>query len=100
MTYIKVKWIHTFPDEPVDIYSELDNDRWETRKIEFFADGTNRYVGEDVASIDLDSELSEEPIPSLIEIAADPQFEPVEITKEEFEVVWLKCISATRQDDS
>ncbi len=32
--------------------------------------------------------LGEEPIPPLSEIASDPQFEPIEITKEEFEEIW------------
>ncbi len=39
MKYIKVKWLHSHPDEPVLLYSELDKDRWETRKVEVFADG-------------------------------------------------------------
>ena len=39
MEYIMVKWLHSHPDEPVLLYSELDKDRWETRKVEVFADG-------------------------------------------------------------
>jgi hypothetical protein len=40
MNYIKVKWNHALPDEPVWFYSELDAERWETRKVEIFADGS------------------------------------------------------------
>jgi hypothetical protein len=38
--------------------------------------------------------LGLEPIPTLSQIAANPEFEPMTITKDEFESVWLK---ATRQ---
>jgi hypothetical protein len=40
MKYLLVQWIHSFPDEPVTLYSELDDDRWERRKIEVFRDGS------------------------------------------------------------
>jgi hypothetical protein len=32
------------------------------------------------------------PIPTLTEIAAIPEFEPVTITKDEFEAMWLRAI--------
>ena len=35
--------------------------------------------------------LGLEPIPALSEIAAIPEFEPVAITKDEFEAVWLNA---------
>jgi len=35
--------------------------------------------------------LGLEPLPTLLEIAAMPEFEPVAITKDEFEAVWLKA---------
>jgi hypothetical protein len=88
MNYIKVKWIHSHANEPVLLYSELDEDRWEKRKIEVFAVGHFGYAssGESAGS----SRLGEEPIPPLAEIASEPQFKPVEITKQEFEEVWAK----------
>jgi hypothetical protein len=39
MIYLKVKWNHSFSDEPVLLYSELDRKRWELRKIEVFPNG-------------------------------------------------------------
>src|SRR3984957_10771973 len=36
MSYLKVKWNPSFPDEPMLLYSELDRERWEVRKVEFF----------------------------------------------------------------
>lgn len=89
MHYIKVRWIHSHRDEPVLLYSELDDDRWEVRKVEMFADGHCSYASatESVGS----TELGLEPIPSMASIARDPQFDPFEITKQEFEDVWAKC---------
>jgi hypothetical protein len=34
MSYLKVKWNRSFPDEPMLLYSELDRERWEVRKVE------------------------------------------------------------------
>jgi hypothetical protein len=86
MKYICVKWIHSIPSEPVLLYSELDSDGWEVRKVEVWADGTKGYASETESSGS--TKLSEEPLPSLDEIASDPQFQPTEITNEEFEALW------------
>ena len=88
MNYIKVTWIHSCPDEPLLMYGELDGDRCEKRKVEVFADGHCGYASptESAGS----TRLGEAPIPTLAVIGSDPQFEPVEITKKEFEKVWAK----------
>src|SRR6185295_1628385 len=39
MDYVKVWWKHDNPSMPTLLYSELDERRWETRKIEIFGDG-------------------------------------------------------------
>ncbi|MGH1508310.1 DUF6881 domain-containing protein [Ralstonia solanacearum] len=90
LNYLLVEWIHEFPLEPVCIYSEMNSDRWETRKVEIyvdrwmgFSDGTNSVGG---------SMLSTEPLPSLQVIATDPQFIPVEISQEEFEKIWAAAL--------
>jgi len=44
MKYLHVKWRHDLPHQPTDIYTELDDDRWETRKVEVFADGRIQYA--------------------------------------------------------
>jgi len=48
MTYLKVKRIHAVPDQPVFTYSELDDERWELRKVEIFPDGRILYADPDV----------------------------------------------------
>ena len=88
MQYIKVKWIHSHPDEPVLLYSELDEDRWETRKVEIFPDGTTGFAGPDEQAGS--SILAEVPMPTLEEIASDPQFVPQPVQRHEFEQVWAR----------
>jgi hypothetical protein len=89
MTYLKVKWNHSFPNEPALLYSELDRDRWEIRKVEVFPGGSMGYAGPDGAVEG--TNLGVEPVPSVEEIAADPEFEPEVISKAEFEKVWAKA---------
>jgi hypothetical protein len=86
MQYLKVKWIHTNPEYPVWLYSELDNDRWETRKVEVFSNGTIGFA--DSAESFGTTELGIEPIPRLEEIVSDPQFLPEEISRNEFDEIW------------
>jgi hypothetical protein len=89
MTYFKCKWNHTFPDEPIMLYSELDDQRSERRKVEVFRNGRMGYA--DAEREFGGSALGLEPTPSLAEIAADPQIEPLEITRQEFESVWSEA---------
>ncbi|WFU28141.1 hypothetical protein QA649_18545 [Bradyrhizobium sp. CB1717] len=86
MSYISVQWLHELPDEPVWLLSELDEQRWEIRKIEIFRDGTKGYATQDEEAGG--TRPGERPVPSLDEIATDPQFIAREITKEEFEQAW------------
>ena len=88
MTYAIVRWRHSFEDEPIWIYSELDEIRMESRKVELFADGRCGYADKDEAFGG--TELAYVPYPDLKEIAADPQFEPRQSTAEEFEEVWRR----------
>jgi hypothetical protein len=89
MKYMKVSWRHTHPDEPTLLYSELDDARWETRKVEIFRNGNIGYASSTASSGS--SELGIVPIPPISIIASDPEFEPTEITKEEFEEVWRRA---------
>jgi hypothetical protein len=88
MIYILVKWLHNLPDEPVLLYSELDNKRYEIRKVEIYRDGQIGYASNDEAFGS--TRLGESPVPHINEIAKDKQFKPITITKEEFESIWDK----------
>lgn len=89
MKYLRVTWKHSFVDEPRLLYSEVDQRRFERRKVEVFPDGHMDYADADTSSGS--TELGLMAIPELCEIAADPEFEPTEITKDDFERVWAQC---------
>jgi hypothetical protein len=91
MKYILVKWNHSLLDEPVLLYSELDKERWERRKVEVFSDGRISYA-ESSKSIGY-TRLAFLPIPELDKISVDKQFETTEITKDEFEEVWRERLN-------
>jgi hypothetical protein len=87
--YIKVKWLHSSPDSPTLLYSELDSDLWEVRKVEAYADGRMDFADQQERSGS--TKLGIEPLPPVEQIAADPEFEPMIISAEEFESVWLQA---------
>ncbi|PHM50127.1 DUF6881 domain-containing protein [Xenorhabdus sp. KK7.4] len=88
MTYIKVYWKHNDDDYPFEIYSELDEDRYEIRKIEIFLNGKVSYAQEDKTTGS--TILGEVPVPEVNEINEDTEFEAFNITKEEFNSLWIK----------
>jgi hypothetical protein len=92
MQYIKVLWNHRDANEPIVLYSELDDERWEVRKVEIFRDGPPGYTS--AAGSRRSTRLGIEPVPLLTEISLDPEFDPVEITKEDFEEIWSMAVSA------
>lgn len=68
MRYLMVRWIHDLCDEPVELYSELDDADYEIRKVEIYRDGRRDFADE--ASSSGSTMLGEGPLPSLEEIAA------------------------------
>ena len=47
MQYIRVRWNHDRSDEPVELWSELDGESWEVRKVEVFPDGHLGFASRD-----------------------------------------------------
>jgi hypothetical protein len=86
MRYLRVQWLHGHADEPVEIYSELDDAGWEIRKVEIFRDGSIGFASASEAGGT--TVLGEEAVPALEDIGTDPQFKPSRISKEEFERRW------------
>ena len=86
MRYIRVRWIHELADEPVQLFSELDEDGFELRKVEQYANG-HRDVASRVGGTG-STLLGEEPVPSLDAINAQSEFVGEEITANDFERVW------------
>ena len=69
MEYLKVEWVHSNDQYPTLLYSELDEDRMEVRKVERYQDGRVGFA--DHKQNSGDTQLGIEPLPSLEEIAAD-----------------------------
>jgi hypothetical protein len=88
MHYIKVHWIHQHSEEPVWLYSELDENRWEVRKVEIYRDGSKGFAGPDESFGS--TWLGEAPVPPLDQINASEELEAVEIEPTEFERVWAQ----------
>lgn len=83
--FVRVSWRHDLDDEPVTmLYESLDG--VERRKIEMWRDGHTGFATAFVARGG--STHSLESLPGLEQINQDPQFEAVEITREEFEHSW------------
>lgn len=89
MKYIRVEWLHSNYDYPTVLYSELDEEQWEIRKVEVYSDGRYGYANE--TNTHRDTQLSVEPLPAFDDIVADPQFRLKEISREEFEAIWSKA---------
>ncbi|NBH16533.1 hypothetical protein D3Z55_03365 [Clostridiaceae bacterium] len=89
MNYILLNWFHNLDDEPYKIYSEIDDQRYEVRKIELYKNGTMSICDEKM--IHSQNELADVAFPEdLDEINQDRQFFTQYINKEEFESLWNK----------
>lgn len=71
--YMKVRWIHDLADEPTVIYSEIDQGV-ETRKVEVFANGHLDFAS--VHGSSGSTSLAEGLLPTVEDLATDPEFEP------------------------
>lgn len=91
MKYLKVAWIHDFDDEPSIIYSEIDDSRFEKRKIEIYKDDSFGLADQNLEFGG--TRLGLEPIPEIKEIKIDTQFIPQYISKDEFEETWLEYLN-------
>ena len=96
-TFIRVGWKHSNPEHPISLYSEIDEERWEVRKVDLFADGRLGYAS--ARGTFGNTLLGDHPVPSVVELASNPEFEPAEISRTEFEVVWDKALSAEEAFD-
>lgn len=92
LCYSKVTWRHSNSYDPVEIYCELDDARWEVRRVEVFSDGSLDYASR--SKSEGRTFLSPETFSSLAEIRANPEFEATEIEKDEFDQMWSKAIHA------
>ncbi len=89
MRYSRLQWHHSSPTEPVEVYSEYDNDGWERRKVEVFPDGSLGYASESESGGG--SQLALIHCPPDEEVEKEPEFHIVPLTSEEFERAWNRA---------
>lgn len=87
--YIYSKWKNSPAGSPVEFFSELDPNRYETRKIEVFANGKLGFASGTAATEG--TRLGITPVPPMGEIRSQHEFETKEISKKEFEAKWLEA---------
>lgn len=93
MRYIDVQWKHEFKDEPIRLVSEIGHDDFETRKLEFFPDGSVGFAFE--ATESLNTRLGIDIVPPLDEINSQEEFEGISISKEQFELLWQMYVPSS-----
>ena len=89
MRYSKLIWNHTNPDEPHQILSEHGDDGWELRKVELHRDGSMGYAS--TSESHLGAKLSLIQCPPDDEVNLPPEFNVVDVSKQEFEQMWQKA---------
>jgi hypothetical protein len=91
-SYLRVAWKHHDTRDPIVLYHEIDDERWELRKVDVWLDGRLTYA--DANRRTGDTRLGDAPVPPLDEIAAISEFEPVEVSRAEFEAIWERAIGS------
>lgn len=88
MQYIDALWRHESATDPVRLVSEIDAERWEVRKLEFFANGEIGVACEHFSNGS--TRLGEMEVPSLEQINSEPEFSAKYIEKTEFDELWSR----------
>lgn len=91
-TYFACQWHHDLPDQPVLLYEELDEQRYETRKVEEYRDG--RRLRSARIEPERTPTLSWVAVPPLDEIDADPDFTVLSLTADQFQSVWDSAVES------
>ncbi len=92
MRWQRVIWHHDLAEEPTVLYSEVDDDGFELRKVDEYRDGRLDLADEVMQTGT--TQLADQLMPSIEEIAAQEEFEPREISRDEFEAAWLRAVEA------
>lgn len=86
MKYLYVEWLHEIPEEPIILISELDERRYEHRKLEIYKGGLVGYAVNNTKVHD--TRLTTEPIPEIQDILIHKEFKPKYISKDDFTRIW------------
>jgi hypothetical protein len=97
MRYQVVQWRQEIDEEPVLLYSEVDQCGCELRKVEEYRSGRLDLAG---AGIETGStRLSETHLPAVEEIDAMDEFSANEISAVQFEAVWRRALDWFELDE-
>ena len=89
-TYIVVLWKHDHPNEPVELWGELDETRFEVRKIELWLDGRAGFADQHHSAEG--TRLGTEAVPLIQAINAQREFDANETDQFSFEQVWRRVL--------
>lgn len=90
-THLLIKPHQQGINEPVT-YVELDEERWEVRKVQLFSDG--RVISASGKGSTGTTTLADAPMPLLRDLRLSMKLEVVEIGRAEFEDVWNKALDS------
>lgn len=85
------KWHHDSPQDPIVLCEELDDERYDTRRLRIFADGRCEYYGSRRPGGSL--EAATHPVPELKEIDAEEEFDLLAVSANQFESLWKAAIA-------
>ncbi len=94
MQYLRVQWHHSHPDEPVDLYYEVDDRGANCRTVEIWADG--HYGFADANHAAGGTGLAEGIFPDAVVIRSDPEFDLTDISQAEFNAMWAAAVRSSR----
>lgn len=87
--YIDLTWLHDSDQYPYRIVFEINKDRYEIRKLEFYCSGEVGFADLQHNSI---TKLGEHKVPALFKITSQRDFEGKTISKRQFEKLWWKHV--------
>jgi hypothetical protein len=90
MRYIDVNWAHESEKYPYRLISEIGNNQFEVRKLEFFRNGKIGFAS-GVSNTE-NTMLGIVEVSPLEEINSDNEFQGKNISKQEFELIWQKYV--------
>ncbi len=92
MRYIDVNWVHESEEYPYRLISEIGEDQFEVRKLEFFRNGNIGFASD--TNNTESTVLGIVEVPPLEEINSDKEFQGKNISKQEFELLWEQHVPA------
>lgn len=83
-------WLHDFEEEPYRLVSEIGEDEYETRKLEFFRAGEVGYAFSEAHTAN--TMLGTMEVPMLEEINSQSEFQGKNISRHEFDRLWKQHV--------